>query len=59
MKPVPFADKPLPVAQITKGIAATGRAGGILSKVAAGKAGHEKQGMTPVKSDRGNFKLKG
>lgn len=56
MKPIPFADKPAPVVATVK---AAGRTGGVLQKVAAGKMGHSKPPTTSVKSDRGNFRIKG
>lgn len=58
-KGIPFGDKPSPAAQIVKGMGATGRHGGVLQKVSAGKMGHAKPPTTPVKTDRGNFKIKG
>lgn len=36
-----------------------GKNGGVLSKVAAGKMGHSQAPVTPVRSDRGNFSIKG
>lgn len=56
MKPIPFAAKAAPVVATVK---AAGRNGGVLQKVAAGKMGHAKPPTTPVKSDRGSFKMKG
>ena len=47
------------VSPVAKGLAGTGRHGGVLQKVAAGKMGHSQAPMTPIKSDRGNFKIKG
>lgn len=43
----------------SKGIAATGRHGGVIGKTAAGKMGHSTAPVTSVASDRGAFKVRG
>jgi len=44
--------------KISKGLSATGRHGGKLSKV-ADTGGHKAQTQTPVATDRGAFSIKG
>lgn len=47
------------LAETLEGMHKTGRHGGVLGKVAAGKMGHDKQATTPVESDRGAFRIRG
>ena len=47
------------LAETLEGMHHTGRHGGVLSKVAAGKTmGHSKMPVEGVKSDRGDFKIR-
>lgn len=46
------------LAETLEGMHATGRHGGKLQK-AADTGGHKKQSVSPVKSDRGDFAIKG
>lgn len=57
---IPMGGKPGPISKIAEGVSGTGRHGGKLVKAAVGKQmGHSKAPVTPVKSDRGNFSIKG
>lgn len=47
------------LAETLEGLNKTGRHGGVIGKVAAGKMGHAKQGTERVESDRGSFGIKG
>ena len=47
------------LAETLEGFNKTGRHGGVIGKVAAGKMGHAKQETRPVESDRGSFRIKG
>jgi hypothetical protein len=59
MKPIMPTGAPGKIGKAVAGLTATGRHGGKLQKVAAGKMGHSQAPVTPVKSDRGDFKIKG